>query len=143
MNKDYQTRPRTSDILGFPFIQDWAKELNIRHPQLQKHHRPQGPSVQEFLAATERSITSTLKITIQKLGDESGRSLRVRPPKSPLNPRKQNSLRVPGESSKMRVGYQSHNTNTLTRDSTEELSNTRTLTATSSFVQKPISVRSP
>jgi len=36
MNKNWQTRPKSSELLGLQFIQKWANELNIKSHQFQK-----------------------------------------------------------------------------------------------------------
>ena len=39
LNKNYLTRPFASDILGFPEVQKWAKDMNIMNHQLLKYSR--------------------------------------------------------------------------------------------------------
>lgn len=56
MNKDYKRRPYTRDLLSFPFIQQWAKELNIFSSQIQKYNRmviEEENTIESFLVKKE------------------------------------------------------------------------------------------
>lgn len=61
MNKDYKRRPYTRDLLGFPFVQQWAKELNIFSSQIQKYNRmaaDEENTIESFLVKDLKPKTS-------------------------------------------------------------------------------------
>ena len=56
MNKNYQTRPFTSDLLGLEMIQNWAKDLGIMNQQLVFAQRNREYDAAHFLQMTRDSL---------------------------------------------------------------------------------------
>ena len=64
MNKDFKTRPTSSQLLGLDIIQNWATELGIMTNQISRCKKFR-KDVQVFLAAAKESIRAKESISVE------------------------------------------------------------------------------